>query len=295
MHIDVWKGDWGLPTIDIECLKTLTFIKFAGAPVCVNKTSNPFKTPNGALPVFRHCHTVLTSFEEVSGYLQKQNYSPDHNLSPKDCAEILAYSRLMREKLYPALQYIWWVDERNYVDLSRPWYAKALPFPLNYYYPGQYSKRAKHLLDSLYENIEEEPAVSKMYAEAEKCLTTLAHRLGDNSYFFGNNPTSFDAIVFGYLAPLLKAPFPSCSLQNHLKASTSLLKFVVNISKKYFPTEHKDYEEELKKQKSKAEIEFPNERRNQIMAGIFAVIAMLGYAYSMGIIETKRKNHVARS
>lgn len=46
-----------------------------------------------------------------------------------------------------------------------------------------------------------------------------------------------------------------------------------------------DYEEELKKQKSKAEIEFPNERRNQIMAGIFAVIAMLGYAYSMGIIE----------
>lgn len=57
---------------------------------------------------------------------------------------------MVYEKLGPALEFVWWVDSKNFIEFSRPLYAKLLPFPLNFYYPGQYEKHAKNLVDSLY-------------------------------------------------------------------------------------------------------------------------------------------------
>jgi metaxin len=74
-----------------------------------------------------------------------------------------------------------------------------------------------------------------VYGEAEKCLTTLSTRLGDQEFFFGSHPTSLDATVYAYLAPLLKVPFPSPALQNYLKACPNLARFVVRITQRYFP------------------------------------------------------------
>lgn len=70
--------------------------------------------------------------------------------------------------------------------------------------------------------------------EAEKCLKTLSDRLGESEYFFGNRPSSFDAMVFAYLAPLVKAPFPNATLSNHVKGIANLSRFVARISQKNF-------------------------------------------------------------
>ena len=74
----------------------------------------------------------------------------------------------------------------------------------------------------------------QVYSEAEKCLKTLSDRLGESEYFFGNRPSSFDAIVFAYLAPLVKAPFPNSTLSNHVKGIANLSRFVARISQKNF-------------------------------------------------------------
>lgn len=74
----------------------------------------------------------------------------------------------------------------------------------------------------------------QIYSSAEKCLTALSIRLGESDFFFGSHPTSLDAVVYSYLAPLVKAPFPSNVLQNHAKACTNLLKFVNRITNRYF-------------------------------------------------------------
>lgn len=47
-------------------------------------------------------------------------------------------------------------------------------------------------------------------------------------------PTSLDAFVFGYLAPLYKAGLPSAQLQQHLKQLHNLCQFCTNILKSYF-------------------------------------------------------------
>ncbi|XP_066994057.1 metaxin-1 isoform X2 [Anabrus simplex] len=291
MELDIWGGDWGLPSVDLHCLQVMAYAKFSGVPLQIRPTNNPFRTPNGTLPVFRHGKVVLSEFNEISSYLRKKNFSADFGLTPKQCAEVVAYSQLLKEKLYPGLQYVWWIDSKNYLELTRPWYAKALPLPYNYYYPGRYEREAKKMIEALYEEYQDDSMVeTAVYGEAEKCLTALSVRLGEADFFYGSHPTSLDAVVYGYIAPLLKAPFPNPTLQNHLKACSNLVKFVVRISQRYFPHVTQEYEakksaEDQAKSKKEAESDFPNKRRNQFLAGLFATVAMTGYALSTGLVE----------
>lgn len=115
-------------------------------------------------------------------------------------------------------------------------------------------------------------------------------RLGDGDFFFGQQPSTIDAIVYSYLALLLKAPLPNPVLQNHLKNCTNLVKYVSRISQRYFEYEYQTYEKDKAEKNAEKlgednESEFPNKRRNQILAAFVATLAMAGYALSTGIVE----------
>lgn len=52
-----------------------------------------------------------------------------------------------------------------------------------------------------------------VYKEAHNCLNMLDTRLGKNGFFFGDSPSTFDAVLYGYLGVLLHAPLASTELQ----------------------------------------------------------------------------------
>ncbi|XP_033224583.1 metaxin-1 isoform X2 [Belonocnema kinseyi] len=290
-QLDVWKGEWGLPSVDVNCLQALAYAKFCKIPLRINPTNNPFRSPNGQLPVLRHQNGTEHTISDIFQFFRKNNHCLDFALDPKQCAEINAYESMLKEKIFPALQFIWWVDERNFRQVIRPWYAKALPFILNYYYPSKYEKQAKAMMEALYPTEDEISNVeNSVYSEAQKCLNLLSMRLGESDYFFGSFPTTLDAIVYSYLAPILKIPLPNAALQNHLKGCTNLENFVARISVKYFEDEYRSFEKKKSKEraepkKTDSESDFPHKTRNQILAGLFATFAMLTYAVSSGILE----------
>jgi len=312
IDLECWSEDWGIPSVDAECLKILAFAKFSGAPINQKCTNNPFWTPKGDLPVLRHNGVVLTDFVSVTKHLRSCNYSADYNLSSKQVAEANAFIQLMDEKLSPALKYLLWVDTKNQMEVTRPWYGKHLPFPLGLYYPNKFEQESVKLIESLYgqysDNCEignDTLAETTVYKGAEECLTILSNRLGESHYMFGRSPSGLDAVMYGYLAPLLKAPFPTNTLQNYLKSCTNLAKFVVRISQNYFPKVVKAYEEKSHEDKSKSsqskpntddthkptdeeEDLWPNQRRNKIIAGCVATTAMMGYAYTSGLVDVVR-------
>lgn len=235
MELNIWKGDWGLPSIDTGCLEALAYAKFSGAPLKVSEIRRPWFA---TLPVMRHGpSTRLTKFEDIVSHLRKQNYSADVQLTAQQASDVKAYTAMLKQKLKPALLYMWWVDAKNYVELTRPWYAKALAFPLNYVLPGQMQRDAVSTLQCRLQQVDLDgpQAENVLLKEAQECLTTLSQRLGKETFFFGMRPTSLDAVVFAHLAPLLKAPFPSGALQNHLKACENLVAFVTRILQQYFP------------------------------------------------------------
>ncbi|XP_014482527.1 PREDICTED: metaxin-1-like isoform X2 [Dinoponera quadriceps] len=105
LQLDIWKGDWGLPSVNIECLQVLAYAKFSGIPLKINLTSNPFKTPNGRLPLLR---AGMNTFDTVKDILPLfgGKYNSDCILTDMQYADVMAYDALLKEKLYPALQYI---------------------------------------------------------------------------------------------------------------------------------------------------------------------------------------------
>ena len=145
MEAWVWPSDWGVASIDPHCLQLMTYAKFSGAPISFHESGNPFWTPKSNLPVFRHNDLQLASFGAVVNHLKTMNYSADYNLTSKQQSEVMALTKLLEERLYPAILYVFWLDLNNHNQLTRPWFAKKMSFPLYFYYPVSSSSNLKFL------------------------------------------------------------------------------------------------------------------------------------------------------
>lgn len=286
-----WEGAWGLPSVDTDCLTVLVYAKFAGAPLKVHKSSNPWRSPSGSLPALRTSKgEVFSRPSDIIIHLRKQKYNADYDLSAREGADTLAFTSLLEEKLLPALIYTFWVECKNYVEVTRRWYAEHMPFPLSLFLPGRMQagqlerlrlSHGDHALDAG-EELEKE-----LYHDAVECMNLLSQRLGTNKFFFGDSPSSLDAFVFGHLAPLLMAKLPNGKLQQQLKSLDNLTHFCSNILLLYFPSDGR--ENFSRKASSQAEggdfDQVPNKRRKQILSALVAVGAMLAYALFTGILS----------
>lgn len=48
------------------------YVKFSGAPVTIVKSTNPFRSPTGRLPVFKCPDGAFSDFSQVATFLRKQ-------------------------------------------------------------------------------------------------------------------------------------------------------------------------------------------------------------------------------
>ncbi|XP_035663287.1 metaxin-1-like [Branchiostoma floridae] len=286
MELWCWKGDWGLPSIDVDCLTVIAYAKFAGAPLKLKKINNPWKSPSGSLPVFKNGEDlVFTSPGRILDYLRQEKFNADYELTAKQSSDVVAFTSLLEEKFIPAMLHSFWMDARNYVDFSRPWYARALPFPLNFFVPGrmqqaaegrlQYTRGGDHLIDGEME--------SQIYRDAKECLNLLSGRLGEQDFFFGQSPTTLDAIVFAHIAPVLKAPLPSNQLQNHLKNCNNLVNFCARVTSRYFPSDSEDADHSTFTPSTVDDRQYST--TNKILSAGVAIAAMVAYALLSGLVQ----------
>ncbi|XP_040923648.1 metaxin-1-like isoform X2 [Betta splendens] len=308
-----WEGDWGLPSISVDCLVVLAYAQFAGAPLKLRKISNPWRSPSGFLPALRtNGKETLSRPSDIIIHLRKQKYNADFDLSAKEGADSLAFISLMEEKLMPALVrkptrlvrktfphtkhgscfqiYAFWIEPKNYVDVTRCWYAAHMPFPLNFFLPGRMQRQQLEKLRLLRgdEGLEAgEDLEKELYRDAAECMNLLSQRLGSQKFFFGDSPSSLDAYVFGHLAPILKSKLPNGKLQQHLKSLDNLTNFCTNILLLYFPRDG----QESSGPKGSSQPEggdfdhVPHKRRKQFLSALVALGAMLSYAFMTGMVS----------
>uniref|UniRef100_A0A8C6UL86 Metaxin n=1 Tax=Neogobius melanostomus TaxID=47308 RepID=A0A8C6UL86_9GOBI len=279
-----WEGDFGLPSVTTDCLTVLAYVQFAGAPLKVHKISNPWKSPSGSLPALRtNQNETLSRPSDIIIHLRKQKYNADYDLSAKEGADSLAFISLLEEKLLPALvNLLVVVDGKNFVDVTRRWFAEHLPFPLSLVLPGRMQRRESERLRLLRgeEHMEAEETLEKeLLRDAAECMNLLSQRLGQSQFFFGDSPSSLDAFVFGHLAPVLKIKLPNGKLQQHLQTLDNLCGFCSNILQLYFPRHAS------KPPASSDDDHVPYKRRKQLLSVVVAMGAMLMYALFTGILS----------
>ncbi|XP_068934336.1 metaxin-1 [Petaurus breviceps papuanus] len=290
MELYCWAGGWGLPSVDLESLVVLTYARFTGAPLKVHKITNPWRSPSGTLPALRTSDAgVISQPHKIITHLRKQKYNADYDLSARQGADTLAFMSLLEEKLLPVLIHTFWADAKNYVELTRKWYAEAMPFPLNLFLPGRMQKKHLERLQLLcgeQRPMEEEEVEKELYQEARECLTLLSQRLGSQKFFFGDSPASLDAFVFSYVALLLQAKLPNGKLQAHVRGLSNLCAYCAHILSLYFPW---DGAEAPPPRPAPSETdEEPYRRREQILSVLAGLAAMVGYALLSGIVSIQR-------
>lgn len=213
------------------------YAKFSGAKVTVSPIDWTWQTLTATVPELVCGNNTVSEPSQILNFLRKQRFNADYELTARQGADTMAYIALLEEKLRPALLHTFWVDAENYANLTRPWYASRSPFPLNFVVP---SRQASIALSRILVTKAEAPlhriteVEGKIYSDAKECLNLLSYRLGTANYFFGNLPTSLDAFVFGFVAPLYKASLPSSPLQSHLQQLDNLRQFCDNILAAYF-------------------------------------------------------------
>lgn len=186
--------------------------------------------------------------------------------------------------------YQWWVNETNYVQVTRPCFAGKCRFPDNYFVPGQLQRSFRTVVDSFFPKREVDPYFETRLAEACKiCFKTLATRLGQHAFFGGRQPGQLDAFVFGYLAPILKVTFPGFNaLQLNLKEHPTLTQFVGRLLARCFPEQPTQTQPEAVK--SSAGLGERVSYADLLFSGIVATLAMVGYALATGILQIQTVN-----
>ncbi|XP_074527436.1 metaxin-3 isoform X1 [Halichoeres trimaculatus] len=241
MELRCWGGDWGLPSVHTESLIVLAYARFSGAKVAVSPIDWTWKTLTATVPELLCGDSSVQEPTQILNFLRKQRFNADFELTARQGADTMAYIALIEEKLRPAVLHTFWVDAENYANLTRPWFASRSPFPLNFIVP---SRCANTALSRILLTKGEAPlhriteVEGKIYSDAKECLNLLAYRLGTANYFFGNSPTSLDAFVFGFVAPIYKASLPSSPLQSHLTQLENITRFCDNILAVYFSSDH---------------------------------------------------------
>ncbi|XP_010899555.1 metaxin-1a isoform X2 [Esox lucius] len=284
-----WEGDWGLPSVNTECLIVLAYAKFSGAPLKIHKIGNPWRSPTGSLPALKTSeNSSLSRPSEIIIHLRKQKYNADFDLSAKEGADTLAFISLLEEKLMPALVYTLWIDPKNYVE-TRRWHAKHAPFPLNFFLPGRMQRQQLERLRLIRGDQElaaGEEVERELYRDALECMNLLSQRLGSNKFFFGDSPSSLDAFVFGYLVPILKMKLPNGKLQQHIKSLDNLSHYCSNILALYFPSDRReDSSHKVSSQPEGCDSDHePSKRRKQLLSVFVGLGAMLCYALITGIV-----------
>ncbi|XP_047236384.1 metaxin-3 isoform X1 [Girardinichthys multiradiatus] len=237
MELRCWGGDWGLPSVHTDSLVVLAYAKFSGTKLTVSPVDWTWKTLTASVPELVCGESVVQEPTQILNFLRKQRLNADYELTARQGADTMAYIALLEEKLRPALLHTFWVDAENYSNLTRPWFASRSPFPLNFFLPSRLANIALARIlvtkgEGLLHRISE--VEGKIYSDAKECLNLLSYRLGAANYFFDNSPTSLDAFVFGFLAPLHKADLTSSPLQSHLRQLDNLTRFCDNILAAHF-------------------------------------------------------------
>lgn len=292
MEMECLKGDWGLPSVNLKCLNIMTYSLFVEAPIKFYDDRMLWRNLFAQFPVFRSGEMVLyNSDEKIIRYLKERNFNTDARLTDQQRADILAYSALLEERLLPAVLYLWWMDAKNNVEFSRPWYSKAFHFPFNYFLPGRIHKAAEERLECTVggNHVLPEELRTKIFKDAKECLDMLSEKLSDKTFFFGDSPSSLDSLVFSYLASLLRVPFPNNDLKDHLKQSENLWMYCSRILQRYYPTSAEE-ETERKEQEDARPTpgsidEDPHKVRNIILSVAFAVCALVGYSLLSGLVQ----------
>ncbi|NNF15996.1 MAG: glutathione S-transferase family protein [Gammaproteobacteria bacterium] len=226
-----FEPKYGLPNVSPFCMKVETFLRMAKIQYAMQIVKNPRTTPKGKAPYINDDGTVVADSAFIVDYLtEKYHVTLDRDLTGLQRGIATMTTGALEERLYFVLVYSRWVEAKNWEQIKQLWFS-GLPPVVRSVVPGIVRKGVIKTL-----NLQGIGRHSRdeIYALGIKDLKGLVQVLGDQKYLLGAEPTSVDAVVFAFVANILKVPLSS-PLFDYVADQHELVSYCQRMGKKYFP------------------------------------------------------------
>ncbi len=221
---------FGLPDASPFVVKVDTYLRMTGLEYDYEGgMQNLKKAPKGKLPLLEDEGKIIPDSEIIIDYLKhEKNADLDYWLSDEQRAVAHLVIKSLDENLYWCLVYSRWVNQETWLKVKDNFFA-GMSFPLKVILPPLLRSGVKSSIkkQGMGRHSEEE-----VLAIANKSFVSLEDMLGEKDYFFGDQPCSLDATVYGHVACFIRSELKNRFNQD-ARQYTKLVDFCHRIAMKY--------------------------------------------------------------
>lgn len=198
-----YPSSWGM-NVSPFTLKLETWLKLSHIDYQVVSSHNPAKAPKGKLPFIEdEDGTRIGDSTLIIDYLKRtRQIDPDHELTERQRAEAIVLQRLFEDHFYFIQVYSRWIDPVGW-EIVQPAFFGFLPPGLRGIASSFIRRQVRR---SLHEQGLGRHTQDELYALGRTDLRAISVLLGSRPYFYGDGPTTIDAIAYGFLANIYSVP-----------------------------------------------------------------------------------------
>jgi glutathione S-transferase len=221
------RGD-GTPNISPFCTKLETYLRMAGIPYQI-QVSDTRRAPKGKVPWIEHEGRRLGDSSLIIDYLKQRFGDPlDARLDARQRATGRLVQRTLEEGTYWVGLYDRWAVDENFERIRERLFGPILGRPLIWVVPDLIRKR---MLSALYAQGTARHSADEVYAMGRADLAAVAELLGEQPFLLGEQPSSYDAVVYAFVVGLVRRKTPALAgaVPENLRA------YVQRMHQAYFP------------------------------------------------------------
>jgi len=221
---------FGIPNVSPFCCKLETWLRIAGVPYAVVDTADPRKGPKGKVPFIEDGGVRIGDTSLIIDHLVKtRGVDPDARLAQSQRATALLVQRTLEEHYAFVILYTHFMRADGWRHMKATFdNVPAFVRPL---VGGLVRRNMRQILrlQGLLRHSDEE-IMELARGDWQAVLSVMS----DGPFFFGAEPTSTDAILFGTLATSLLTPVPS-PIRDCLKSQPRLVAHTERMRARYYP------------------------------------------------------------
>jgi glutathione S-transferase len=221
---------FAIPNVSPFCCKLETWLRIAGIPYEVVDTPDPRTGPKGKLPFIEEAGVRIADTSLIVDHLVKtRGVDPDARLDASQRAIALLVQRTLEEHYAFVLAYTHILRHEGWQHTGARF--DSLPIVVRPLVGGLVRGRVKRMLwkQGVLRHSHED-IVDSALRDWRAVLTVMS----DGPFFFGNEPTGVDAIVFGALATSMLTPIES-PIRDFLRAQPAWVAYAEQMRARFFP------------------------------------------------------------
>ena len=221
---------FGIPNLSPFCCKLETWLRIAGVPYQVIDTPDPRKGPKGKLPFIEDAGIRIADTSLIIDHLVRtRGMDPDARLDAAQRAIALLVQRTLEEHYAFILAYTHLVRDEGWQHTRARF--DSVPAIVRPLVGSVVRMRVKKMLwkQGILRHSHED-IIESALRDWRAVLTVMC----DGPFFFGNEPTGVDAIVFGALATSVLTPIES-PIRDFLRSQPACVAYAERMRARFFP------------------------------------------------------------